>query len=353
MALRSSALITIALALVGCGEEQGPKVDKEPVPVVSNQAPPTDVKTTVREEVLPLLALTAKEIRFGGKPVGSPLEAADVPIRIEKLFDAMKAERDAVKKRTGAFRGTYLLRSAGSVSMGAVKSAVQTAAYGGFDAPQIEVGKKRIPVSVASTRTTEAERAMKLLVVVGEEDVRLVTRKGREDVTSEKTALGEALTAAVKKRIAALEGLEMLVLYVPNAQTYAAFGEALEAIAKARGGDQPPIRLSIIETPRPSESELVTKGKLPATVIQRILRQNARPLRTCYEQGLKRNPELEGRVVVRFTINASGKVNQRGIVGSLPDPLVKRCLGQEIAKLNFPQPEAGVVEVEYPIVFTP
>ena len=61
-------------------------------------------------------------------------------------------------------------------------------------------------------------------------------------------------------------------------------------------------------------------GRLPAAVIQRIVRQNFGRFRMCYEQGLARNPNLEGRVGVRFVIGRDGSVSNVGNGGSdIPD----------------------------------
>jgi Ca-activated chloride channel family protein len=95
-------------------------------------------------------------------------------------------------------------------------------------------------------------------------------------------------------------------------------------------------------------------GKLPPEVIQRIVRQNFGRFRMCYEQGLARNPNLEGRVSVRFVIGKDGSVSNVGNGGSdLPDSGVVSCVVSAYYGLRFPQPEAGIVTVVYPIMFAP
>lgn len=95
-------------------------------------------------------------------------------------------------------------------------------------------------------------------------------------------------------------------------------------------------------------------GRLPAEVIQRIVRQNFGRFRMCYEQGLSRNPNLEGRVGVRFVIGRDGAVSNVGNGGSdIPDSAVVSCVVQAFYGLSFPQPEGGIVTVTYPIMFSP
>jgi hypothetical protein len=95
-------------------------------------------------------------------------------------------------------------------------------------------------------------------------------------------------------------------------------------------------------------------GRLPPEVIQRIVRQNYGRFRMCFEQGLARNPNLEGRVSVRFVIGRDGSVSNVANGGSdLPDSGVVNCVVRAYYGLSFPQPEGGIVTVVYPIMFSP
>jgi hypothetical protein len=95
-------------------------------------------------------------------------------------------------------------------------------------------------------------------------------------------------------------------------------------------------------------------GRLPPEVIQRIVRQNYGRFRLCYEQGLVKNPNLEGRVTVRFVIGRDGSVSNVSNGGSdIPDSAVVQCVVRAYYGLSFPQPEGGIVTVVYPIMFSP
>ena len=95
-------------------------------------------------------------------------------------------------------------------------------------------------------------------------------------------------------------------------------------------------------------------GRLPPEVIQRIVRQNFGRFRLCYENGLRNNPNLQGRVGVRFVIGRDGAVSNVGNGGSdLPDGGVVSCVVRAFYGLSFPQPEGGIVTVVYPIMFSP
>jgi hypothetical protein len=95
-------------------------------------------------------------------------------------------------------------------------------------------------------------------------------------------------------------------------------------------------------------------GRLPPEVIQRIVRQNFGRFRLCYENGLRNNPNLQGRVAVKFMIDRGGSVAMTSDGGSdLPDTSVVQCVVRAFGNLSFPQPEGGVVTVVFPIMFSP
>lgn len=95
-------------------------------------------------------------------------------------------------------------------------------------------------------------------------------------------------------------------------------------------------------------------GRMPPEVIQRVVRQNHGRMRLCYEQGLARNPNLEGRVEVRFLIGSDGRVGSAALGSStMPDSAVSSCVVSAFYSISFPSPDAGTVRVTYPISFTP
>ena len=95
-------------------------------------------------------------------------------------------------------------------------------------------------------------------------------------------------------------------------------------------------------------------GRLPPEVVQYNVRQSFGRFRACYQDGLRRNPSLTGRVSVRFVIGRDGAVSNVGNGGSdLPDASVVSCVVRAFYGVGFPQPEGGIVTVTYPIVFSP
>jgi hypothetical protein len=109
-----------------------------------------------------------------------------------------------------------------------------------------------------------------------------------------------------------------------------------------------------VKAPKIREGATQVNGRLPPEVIQRIVRQNFGRFRLCYENGMRNNPNLQGRVAVKFIIDRSGAVSTTADGGSdLPDQSVVQCVVRGFGNLSFPQPEGGMVTVVYPITFTP
>jgi hypothetical protein len=106
--------------------------------------------------------------------------------------------------------------------------------------------------------------------------------------------------------------------------------------------------------PKVKMGSVTVAGHLPPEVIQRIVRQNFGRLRLCYENGLRRDPKLQGTVRVKFVIGRDGAVALAASAGSdMPDAAVEACVIKVFKGLSFPQPEGGVVSVVYPVRFAP
>ncbi len=95
-------------------------------------------------------------------------------------------------------------------------------------------------------------------------------------------------------------------------------------------------------------------GRLPPETVKRIVRLNDARFRTCYANGLHKDPTLAGRVAVKFVIDRAGEVHTAELdsTTTLAAGEVTACIIEGIKQLAFPQPEGGMVTVVYPFVFT-
>ena len=74
-------------------------------------------------------------------------------------------------------------------------------------------------------------------------------------------------------------------------------------------------------------------GELERQEIERVIKQRMGLIRRCYTRELRRNPELQGTVKVRFVIDRDGKVKYAAIRGSeLGNAIVEDCLVEEMQK---------------------
>ena len=94
------------------------------------------------------------------------------------------------------------------------------------------------------------------------------------------------------------------------------------------------------------------RGGLSREAIRRVVRRNLRQVRFCYEQGLQQNPSIEGRVIVQWTIDPTGRVQGSSVASStLRDASVESCIAQAVRRWSFPQPDGGsMVGVNYPFL---
>ncbi len=91
-------------------------------------------------------------------------------------------------------------------------------------------------------------------------------------------------------------------------------------------------------------------GGLAMSQIEAVIQQNIGQIYYCYEKGLQKAPQLQGRVVTDFVINGSGRVGG-ALIGqsSLRASVVEKCMLQKLRSWKFPKPVGGVdVSVSYP-----
>lgn len=101
------------------------------------------------------------------------------------------------------------------------------------------------------------------------------------------------------------------------------------------------------------DEETIIEGGLDRDVIADVIRRNIGQIRYCYERQLSSNPDLYGKVLVKFTIGASGEVGMPKVDSStLQSAMVEGCILRRLASWRFPLPKGGTeVRVSYPFLF--
>jgi len=99
------------------------------------------------------------------------------------------------------------------------------------------------------------------------------------------------------------------------------------------------------------ESEVV--GGLDREVIAQYIKTQLGQILYCYERQLSANPDLYGKVAVKFTISGNGQVEAQSINDTtLKSVPVEGCILSKVAKWKFPEPKGGTkVLVTYPFLF--
>jgi len=120
--------------------------------------------------------------------------------------------------------------------------------------------------------------------------------------------------------------------------------EALASKDAAMGAPDPadsaPIPASV---PPPRITKVTTSGSVTNEAVRVVVQQHLDGLRRCYMRGLRVNPNLLGRIVVKFAVDSSGSSTPSGDRGGtdLPDSHVADCVVKELGGATFPSTKAG------------
>jgi hypothetical protein len=92
----------------------------------------------------------------------------------------------------------------------------------------------------------------------------------------------------------------------------------------------------------PAQTAEADESTLPRREIEHVVALSAPRLRRCYEDGLRRDPDLAGQIPVRFVVDPGGGVLVASDAGStVADPAVVRCVLAAFAAMAFPPPRRG------------
>ncbi len=98
----------------------------------------------------------------------------------------------------------------------------------------------------------------------------------------------------------------------------------------------------------------VESSDVDRAALARYVRSRLKSIQSCYEKELKRNPNLKGKVVVRFVIKPSGRAGEVEIEeNTLGSEAVGSCIRTTIRNWAFPFKPDSDTAVSYPFVFSP
>ena len=85
-----------------------------------------------------------------------------------------------------------------------------------------------------------------------------------------------------------------------------------------------------------------------------VFDRNKGAIYSVYNRALRKNPTLQGKIVLELTIAPSGKVTRCVLVSSeLHDDEVSKKISQRVKMFNFEAKNVNEVTITYPIEFLP
>ncbi len=83
-------------------------------------------------------------------------------------------------------------------------------------------------------------------------------------------------------------------------------------------------------------------GLADMDAVQRQIRKRLPAIKFCYELGLKKNPDIRGKIILKFTVDATGRVSESSVSSdTLGDAIVSACIAAKLKTLSFEKPEGG------------
>lgn len=195
----------------------------------------------------------------------------------------------------------------------------------------------------AAARPTTGSRITQLIGKISNSKVKsknIIVGKGSETGMAV-SSIDNLRSAAVTGQLAAQSGtIGVSTAGVGGGKAISGIG----TVAGAKAGGQ---GVGLIE----EEGEV--SGGLDREVIAAYIRQQIGQILYCYERQLSASPDLFGKLAVRFTIKADGRVDSQKIGEStLKNASVEGCVLSKVGQWKFPIPEGGTqVIVTYPFFF--
>ena len=102
-------------------------------------------------------------------------------------------------------------------------------------------------------------------------------------------------------------------------------------------------------------SDPLVVGSLDRSQVDEVVKRHLSAIRYCYQRELQREPNLSGKVVVKFVISGDGSVSSSTLQSSsLGHAGAEQCVVDRFLRMSFPEPRgSGMVVVKYPFLFSP
>jgi hypothetical protein len=386
MLLAPAAALSLSIAGAACGgaDVQG-RVD--PKPEEGPAAEPAALRGAG-----PLISVKGGEALVDGAPAGSVSGAVQEGRvgKIEPLFARLEQHKKAFAQENPGqpFPGRCRVSLAPDTPDAVWRSVLMTAFLAGFSTMSLEGAGDRANMRAVIPLPPDRggpKRPLMITVRAAKFDAIWLASKNperrreaarspaaRPDGSVELRELADALKQACGASDAPCFDVISLRALAPL--SYADFAAMTRAIAPAWGPPEPPPLYDFLRSmdytglPEPARASLALEpgsGRIEASEVLRVLNEASPKFAACHQEGLKRDPTLRGKVVLRLTIDPNGRVSSADRVTSkpgagspdavttMPDPKVVSCVVEAARGLSFPKPQGGRVTFLYPLTFTP
>ena len=99
----------------------------------------------------------------------------------------------------------------------------------------------------------------------------------------------------------------------------------------------------------------IIMGALDRSLIDEVIKRHMNQIRYCYQRELAKNPNLGGKIVIKFVIAKDGTVSKADKkTSTMNNAAVESCIETRFRRMEFPEPKGGgIVIVSYPFLFAP
>lgn len=347
-----------------------------------------DVGTTVTDPKTVLVDDTG--ISLDGKRLGDV--PADVQKKADPLWDTLKNSREAWKAAhpSEKFPGVLTIELGPNITCRTAMSVFTTAAFVGYPNLTLKQGAVTIQVPAAIPKPPfadpvqflESREGFAVFQPDGNVEFKLLRCGGAYDVVP-----AASLAATVKEWCGAnADCLGAFRFRCDAGMPMSKVLPALEALRKGSAkmelgpageckegegaftnpedpwGVLPPPPAASAAAPVPGKKPLPSKvregavsaaGGITADEAREVMKPKLADLKACYDDGLSRNPNLQGRVTLRLAIGKKGALMSVSNGGSdMPDAGVVACMVRATSTVTFPA-KGAIGTVSYPFLFAP
>jgi hypothetical protein len=94
-------------------------------------------------------------------------------------------------------------------------------------------------------------------------------------------------------------------------------------------------------------------GQIDKESVASVFRRRRSAVRRCYEESLRANPNVQGKVIIQFTIGTAGRITTIDVTtDTTGDGKIAQCIVRHVKGWRFDPPERGTVTFSYPFILS-